>query len=317
MARSKLSVPRCISTGVTATGSEESDSDDGPGTQNLAEMDPPAPKKKKVEIAPDAVPSADLEEYDCETDEDTEKTKKEVVADAVQSASLNEYDCETDDDTISQLNERISDLEQDNSSGKTVPYLPLRSVTHEVEKHGKRMVTLLNNPSWTQRRCSCGKCREMVQEYLNDPNSIYPTGAEGQPTFTISNPKNTGGKQSTRDERIKQIYFRAAEAIGVANAGKRKSIYVSVVHYTQWSIESYNNDPSKNKSRFQHYLIPYKNSNGDYTDEDRFNCVGTTKQTVQCLNNAKLGRSCVCNKFFINTPKMVIKKEDSSSRKGR
>src|SRR5210317_1286629 len=108
MARSKLSVPRCISTGVTAS-SEESDSNDGLDTQNLAGMDPPPPKKTKVEIAPDAVPSAGLEEYNCETDEDTDHpTGKQPDIDEMRE-KLKELKkkLEEKDAIISQLNERI------------------------------------------------------------------------------------------------------------------------------------------------------------------------------------------------------------------
>ena len=53
---------------------DDSSDDSGLDIQNLAgAIDPTPPKKKtKVEIAAEAIPSADLEQYDCETDEDTD-----------------------------------------------------------------------------------------------------------------------------------------------------------------------------------------------------------------------------------------------------
>jgi vacuolar-type H+-ATPase subunit I/STV1 len=119
MARSKLSV-------VTAS-SEESNSYDGLDTENLAgAKDPPPPKKKtKVDVVADAVPSAatGLDEYDCETDEDTDDPTVSIDEMREQLKELTRYwqrqwqwckkQLEEKDAIISQLNERISDLEQD------------------------------------------------------------------------------------------------------------------------------------------------------------------------------------------------------------
>ena len=93
-----------------------------------------------------------------------------------------------------------------------------------LQLHSKRMETSLNNRAWSQRRCSCGKCGQVLRAYLQDPNSIYPMGAEMQPTYKIGNPLKSRSKQPTRYEREKQIYFRVARALGVANAAKKKEI---------------------------------------------------------------------------------------------
>ncbi len=95
------------------SSSEESDSD-GLETQNLAgAMDhPPPPKKTKVEIVADAVPSAGLDEYGCETDEDTDHPT--VLDEMREQLKELKKKLEEKDVIISQLNERISDLEQGN-----------------------------------------------------------------------------------------------------------------------------------------------------------------------------------------------------------
>lgn len=150
-----------------------------------------------------------------------------------------------------------------------------------LQLRSKRMETWRNNRAWSQLRCSCEKCGQVLRAYLQDPNSIYPMGAEMQPMYKIANPLKSRSKQPTRYEREKQIYFRVARALGVANAAKKKEIRVSVVHYTRWSIENYNNDASANKPRFQFYLTPNDMNNTylqrHYAVEDKFKCIDLPK----------------------------------------
>ena len=146
--------------------------------------------------------------------------------------------------------------------------------------------------------CGCmdKKCKELTEQYFNDPESKYPHG-EKQLLFRYTNPNGSNiGRQ--------QIYDRVAFQLGIKNPHERKDFRVSIRHYGPGAIEHYNSDDTKGGLvKFQEYLLPFSVvSNSklgvEFTDVDKFICIGTKKELKECKKN---NNKCMCNRY-INAP---------------
>jgi len=96
--------------------------------------------------------------------------------------------------------------------------------------------------------CGCmdKKCKELTEQYFNDPESKYPHG-EKQLLFRYTNPNGSNiGRQ--------QIYDRVAFLLGIKKPHERKDFRVSIRHYGPGAIEHYNSDDTKGGLvKFQEY----------------------------------------------------------------
>ncbi len=159
--------------------------------------------------------------------------------------------------------------------------------------------SLLHNHS-----CDCNNknCTKMLRQYYEDKSSIYP-GEKPQLLFKINNPSKSAGTQPKRQKRMQQLYDRAVKLLKVENAHDKEYIYIAIIHYSPIVIEHYkNNGSSKKEKLFTDYLLPSTLVSSSklgvkFTNLDKFDCLGTTKESTNCSDNGV----CTCNRY-LNAP---------------
>jgi len=114
-------------------------------------------------------------------------------------------------------------------------------------------------------------------------------------------------KQILKRNMNTQIYNRAISALNIPNGDTRSDIYVAIHHYPREVIERYQLTEVKGNTKFKDCLLPSTlvesldsgsvNKENLYTEEDKFNCLGTNAESSDC----KKQNVCSCN-VYINIP---------------
>jgi len=179
-----------------------------------------------------------------------------------------------------------------------------------------------------RKTCSCSQpeCKAMLKQYYDDITAPYPGYTKGGSSTTPSNknkdickpvpkqllipiPNPSKMKQVMKRTMNTQIYNRAISALNIPNGNTRSDIYVAIHHYPREVIERYQLTEIKGNTKFKDCLLPSTlvesidsgNKEKLYSEEDKFNCLGTNAESSDC----KKQNVCSCN-VYINIPCLSV-----------
>lgn len=181
-------------------------------------------------------------------------------------------------------------------------------------------LNLLNKHS-----CGCGRseCTTLLEQYFNDDASPYPEGpTKKQLLFHVGNPRKsaTGDRYKKWNLRRQQIFDRVIKLLkpaNIENPHDLTGVHIGIVHFHPSVINHFFNDGARSNTKFVEYLLPLdlvrlSNLGVEFTDVDRFLCLGTNAEDGLCTKAEKVIKktlgdaykpSTLCNcKRFINVP---------------
>ena len=157
-------------------------------------------------------------------------------------------------------------------------------------------LNLLNKHS-----CGCGRseCTTLLEQYFNDDASPYPEGpTKKQLLFHVGNPRKsaTGDRYKKWNLRRQQIFDRVIKLLkpaNIENPHDLTGVHIGIVHFHPSVINHFFNDGARSNTKFVEYLLPLdlvqlSNLGVEFTDVDRFLCLGTNAEDGLCTKAEKV-----------------------------
>ena len=176
----------------------------------------------------------------------------------------------------------------------------------EWKKSNDEFTTLL-----MRKCCNCSDkhCKATLRKYYEDPTAPYAEGYKGSEVYKpqllllVTNPNKCKVPKKAAAQR--QFWNRAVAILGIKDAETKHSISIAIHHFHREVIERYR--LMDGKTKFRNCLLPASfveesdKLGWDYTEEDKFNCVGTNVEQPSCAQSGV----CDCN-VYINVPFVTV-----------